>query len=119
MGRADGATPGPQTLGACAASEVTTFVGRADGVEVSVGVRPRPEPGAGHSAVVLDLGAPTQETAAGVRLGPEDAYRLAAAPSAAAFATAGRIRGAQFQTIRLRKVTRIRGRDSTRAETTG
>jgi hypothetical protein len=70
---------------------LTTFVGRADGVEISVGVRP--EPGAGHSVVLLHLGAPGQETAAGVRLEPDEADRLSAALSAAAFTAAGSIPG--------------------------
>jgi hypothetical protein len=70
-----------------AAPEVTTFVGRADGAEVSVGVQQGA--GLGRNVVLLRISSPLLDTLAGAYLGPDEAHRLAAALSRAALAAVG------------------------------
>jgi uncharacterized repeat protein (TIGR03917 family) len=71
--------------------EVAVFTGRVDGAEVSVGVQPGAR--AGRPVVLLRVTSPLLETVAGAYLAPDEADRLAAALSNAAFAAACRSSG--------------------------
>jgi uncharacterized repeat protein (TIGR03917 family) len=66
--------------------EVTTFVGRIDGAEITVGVQPV---GAGPSPVLLRVHSPLLELLTAAYLAPDEAHDLAAALSSAAVAAAG------------------------------
>jgi uncharacterized repeat protein (TIGR03917 family) len=77
--------------GGGAGPEVAVFTGRVDGAEVSVGVQPGAR--AGRPVVLLRVTSPLLDTVAGAYLEADEADRLAAAISAAAFAAACRSGG--------------------------
>jgi uncharacterized repeat protein (TIGR03917 family) len=73
-----------------AVPEVTKFVGRIDGAEVSVGIQPA---GAGPSPVLLRVHSPLLELLTAAYLAPDEAHGLAAALSNAALAATSRSEG--------------------------